>query len=119
MVGSVRGTTARGTVEIGRLVVDDGWLRQGIGSALMELLEAVLSRGERFELFTGAEADIPLALYGKRGYREYRRRAASGVLLVWLEKPGRPRYDVTATSHARAPFSGVRPLVYEPLRRLC
>ena len=79
---------AHGTVEIGRLVVDDGWLRQGIGSALMELLEASYPEAERFELFTGAEADIPLALYGKRGYREYRREQTPGVLLVWLEKPG-------------------------------
>ena len=49
---------------------------------------------ERFELFTGAEAVIPLALYGQRGYRAYRREQSPASLLVWLEKPGSPRYDV-------------------------
>ena len=88
IVGSVRGTLADGTVEIGRLVVDEGWLRQGVGTALMELLESSYPEAVRFELFTGSEADVPLALYARRGYRVYRREQAAGVLLVWLEKPG-------------------------------
>lgn len=86
VIGSVRGTLVDGSVEIGRLVVDDGWQRRGVASALMDVLESSFSEVERFELFTGAEATVPLALYAKRGYTETRREDLGHVELVWLEK---------------------------------
>ena len=57
------------TVEIGRLVVGETAL-----GGESQRRSCVRSRGsfpvgERFELFTGAEADVPLALYEKLGYR--------------------------------------------------
>lgn len=86
VVGSVRGELRGKTVEIGRLVVDDGWERHGVASAMMDLLESSYPEAQRFELFTGANATGPLALYRSRGYAEIRRETMPGVELVWLEK---------------------------------
>jgi GNAT superfamily N-acetyltransferase len=86
IIGSVRGSESEGTVEIGRLVVDDEWLRMGVASALMDGLEAAHPHAHRFVLFTGAEATVPLALYSKRGYREFRRERLEAFELVWLER---------------------------------
>lgn len=88
VIGGVRGTVVNGCVEIGRLVVDDGWQRKGVASALMDALESAFPDVVRFELFTGAEATVPLALYAKRGYAETRREDLGHVELVWLEKRG-------------------------------
>ncbi len=88
VVGSVRAAEREGTVEIGRLVVDDGWTGRGVATALMDVLEAAFPHAERFELFTGADAHVPLALYVKRGYAVYRSAHVSGVDLVWLQKQG-------------------------------
>jgi len=88
LVGSVRAVETDGVVQIGRLVVDDAWQRRGVASALMDLLEESYSAARRFELFTGAEADVPLALYEKRGYVRSRCDVVNGVRLVWLQKPG-------------------------------
>ena len=88
VVGSVRGRLEHGVVEIGRLVVEDGWQRRGVATAVMDLLEESFTDAERFELFTGAEAREPLALYAKRGYVPARSETVRGVELVWLEKPG-------------------------------
>jgi GNAT superfamily N-acetyltransferase len=87
VVGSVRGQLRGATVEIGRLVVDDGWQRRGVATQLMDLLESDYAEATRFELFTGAQAAEPLALYRKRGYRIDRTDTVEGVALVWLSKP--------------------------------
>jgi GNAT superfamily N-acetyltransferase len=86
VVGSVRAERLGTTVEIGRLVVAEAALRRGVATALMRALEDGFPEAERFELFTGAEADVPLALYEKLGYRTYDQRVVEGVPLVWLEK---------------------------------
>jgi GNAT superfamily N-acetyltransferase len=86
IVGGVRGTCCGADVEIGRLVVDDEWLRRGVASSLMDALESSFPESPRFELFTGADARVALALYGARGYHECRRELVEGVELVWLEK---------------------------------
>lgn len=88
VVGSVRATPRDGYVEIGRLVVADGHVRQGIGTALMDAIEASFAAGTRFELFTGADARGPLELYVRRGYSFLRLDASGPVELVWLEKRG-------------------------------
>jgi len=88
VVGGVRGEETDGTVEIGRLVVDDGFERRGIATALMDALECSFPQADRFSLFTGAEAVEPLSLYRSRGYAHTRTEAVGPVELVWLEKPG-------------------------------
>lgn len=86
IVGSVRAQSDDATVEVGRLVVEDGWTRRGVATALMRSLEADHPDAARFELFTGAEAHAPLQLYAKLGYRETKREDIGPVVLVWLEK---------------------------------
>jgi GNAT superfamily N-acetyltransferase len=86
VIGSVRALPMDGIVEIGRLVVDDGWLRRGVGTALMVTLESSYPAARAFRLFTGAEASAPLNLYAALGYRETERDESHGVSLVWLEK---------------------------------
>lgn len=88
VVGSVRATPRDGCVEIGRLVVADGRVREGIGTTLMDAIEATFAPGARFELFTGVEAHGPLELYAKRGYEFLRLDTNGPVELVWLEKRG-------------------------------
>lgn len=89
VVGSVRAKLTGGDVEIGRLVVAENATRRGIGTALIQALERSFPDAERFELFTGAEAFEPLALYEKLGYSVYETRTEGAVALVWLEKrPG-------------------------------
>jgi GNAT superfamily N-acetyltransferase len=95
VVGTVRGVPGEGgTVEAGRLAVEDGWEGRGIGKALMVALEDLFPEAERFELFTGSEARGPLHLYESLGYRVMRdEEVMTGVLLVWLEKCRPPRVD--------------------------
>lgn len=88
IIGSVRGTLDGGVVDIGRLVVDDGWQRQGVASAVMDALEAAYPEATAFRLFTGEEAGAALALYAKRGYQRTTREDLGHVVLVWLEKRG-------------------------------
>lgn len=86
VIGSVRGTEVDDCIEVGRLVVDDGWQRRGVGAALMDSLERSYPRAACFRLFTSSDASAPLALYAKRGYRETSREDLGHVILVWLEK---------------------------------
>ena len=86
VVGSVRAEVRGREVEVGRLVVHESSLRRGVATALMAALEGAFPEAERFELFTGAEADVPLALYTKLGYHVYDERTEGPVALVWLEK---------------------------------
>jgi ribosomal protein S18 acetylase RimI-like enzyme len=86
LIGSVRASSIDDRVEIGKLVVDDGWTRRGVATALMDLLERSYEPRTRLRLFTGADATAPLSLYTARGYAEYSREKIPGVELVWLEK---------------------------------
>jgi GNAT superfamily N-acetyltransferase len=95
LVGTVRGVPGEsGTVEVGRLAVEDGWESRGIGKALMAGLEELFPEAERFELFTGSEARGPIHLYESLGYRVMRdEEVMTGIRLVWLEKCRPPRVD--------------------------
>lgn len=87
LLGTVRAEQRPdGVVEVGRLAVDDGQQRRGIGSALMHSLEDSYPQARRFELFTDAEASEPLALYVKLGYALFREEVLHDVRLVWLAK---------------------------------
>lgn len=87
IVGTVRAERREdGVIEIGRLAVADGWVRRGVATRLMSALEEAYPDAARFELFTGADAAEPLALYAKLGYREFRREDVGHVMLVWLAK---------------------------------
>jgi len=62
---------------------------QGIGTRLMHEIEQAFDHARRFELFTGDRSTRNLYLYGKLGYRAFKRQAISDrVTLVFLEKTG-------------------------------
>jgi ribosomal protein S18 acetylase RimI-like enzyme len=98
VVGTVRGVAGdSGTVEVGRLAVDDGWEHRGIGRRLMVMLEDAFPRATRFELFTGSDALGPLRLYDSLGYTVMRNEdVVTNVPLVWLEKCRPRRVDSSA-----------------------
>jgi ribosomal protein S18 acetylase RimI-like enzyme len=89
IVGSVRAKIAEGTCTIGRLIVDPEFQRQGIGSMLLQSVEAECGGSERFELFTGTKSEANIRLYQRHGYAITRTEPLSPmVTIVFLEKPG-------------------------------
>lgn len=92
--GTVRATVRDdGVVEIGRLAVADDFTRRGVATALMLAVEESFPAASRFELFTGAEAHEPLALYARLGYSIFRHQDYATWRMVWLAKD---RGDATA-----------------------
>jgi len=90
VVGSVRARLDRGTCHVGRLVVEPGHERRGIGTKLMAAIEREFPEADRFELFMGHLSEGNLALYRRLGYEETGRRTVSPNLrLVYLGKVGR------------------------------
>ena len=87
MIGSVRAYQTAGTCHIGRLVVHPKFQNRGIGSRLMNAIEAIFEKAERFQLFTGDNSERNLYLYQKLGYREFRRQKfQENLILVYLQK---------------------------------
>jgi len=87
IIGSVRAHISSGTCFVGRLIVHPDYQRKGIGTMLMERIEEVHSRSERFELFTGAKSAGNIRLYQRLGYRKCREEDLSPkVRLVFMEK---------------------------------
>lgn len=87
LVGSVRAACQEGTCAIGRLVVHPGCRRQGLGTRLMQEIEAAFPAAERYELFTGTRSEGNLRLYESLGYRPFRTEKLSArVELVFMEK---------------------------------
>lgn len=88
VVGTVRGEMIGGTVHVGRLAVSSQHRKRGVATALMTGLEAAFPLAERYELFTGAEASVPIHLYERLGYVITGTDSSQGWDLVWLGKPG-------------------------------
>jgi len=87
IVGSVRACTKESTCYVGRLIVRPDHQDGGIGTRLMEEIEAFFPRAERFELFTGHRSEKALHIYRKKGYSIFRREPVHDDLtLVYLEK---------------------------------
>ena len=87
IVGSVRAALEDGTCRIGRLIVSLGHQRKGIGTLLMESIEAAFDDAVRFELFTGVNSSDNIHFYQKRGYRMFEERElSSAIRLVFMEK---------------------------------
>lgn len=86
-VGSVRGRVEGNTCFISRLLVHPHYQNKGIGKMLMLALEQKFDAARRYELHTGHKSEKNLALYGKLGYREYKRKPQSAnVMLICMEK---------------------------------
>jgi ribosomal protein S18 acetylase RimI-like enzyme len=90
IIGSVRAHAKERTCYIGRLIVHPDFQNRGIGSDLMREIEKRFEQAERYELFTGDRSERNLYLYGKLGYKPFRReRLTNRVVLVFMEKPDR------------------------------
>lgn len=87
LLGSVRAHADGGTCRIGRLMVHPDLRNRGIGTRLMNEIEACFPEVRRFELFTGHESRRNIHLYQKLGYRIFRSEKITGRLtLVYMEK---------------------------------
>ncbi|MER5703260.1 GNAT family N-acetyltransferase [Micromonospora sp. NPDC002296] len=88
LVGSVRARVADDTAHVGRLAVAPDQQGRGVGALLLRAVEtACADRVSRFVLFTGAESERNLRLYGRHGYKIVGNRPdANGISLAVLEK---------------------------------
>ena len=68
IIGSVRAVVKDGTCHIGRLIVHPDRQNRGIGTSLMQAIEAQFPNAAGFELFTGIKSQKNLHLYDKLGY---------------------------------------------------
>ena len=87
IIGSVRAYLEKGTVFIGRLIVEPEYQNQGIGTMLIQSIEKYFTLADRYELFTGHKSFRNLYLYQKLGYRQFKRMPVnSSLIMVFLEK---------------------------------
>ncbi|HXF63019.1 MAG TPA: GNAT family N-acetyltransferase [Caldilineaceae bacterium] len=92
IVGSVRACCADGICRIGRLMVHPQWQGRGIGTALMQAIEAAFSYASRYELFTGARSEGNIRLYRRLGYTIAGTEAINDrVTIVHMSKPAPDR----------------------------
>jgi ribosomal protein S18 acetylase RimI-like enzyme len=91
IVGAVRGYERNGTCFIGRLIVHPDCQNRGIGTQLLQAIEAHFGAVQRYELFTSDKSARNLYLYQKLGYRPFRTgKLSDKVTLVYLEKIATP-----------------------------
>ncbi len=89
IVGSVRARAVRGVCTIGRLVVHPDYQGRGIGSQLLEQIEASFWAVSKYELFTGSKSEANIRLYQRHGYTITRTQALSATVSVtFFEKAG-------------------------------
>jgi GNAT superfamily N-acetyltransferase len=91
IVGSVRAQADGDTCFIGRLIVHPDFQRRGIGTALMQAVEARYPQVRRFELFTGYRSTSNLRFYQRRGYTIFKEKDSdAGPTLLFLQKMVQP-----------------------------
>ena len=89
IVGSVRAYKEIDTCYIGRLIVHPDFQNQGIGTSLINAIEARFCNLKRYELFTGHKSKKNLYLYQKLGYKQFRTyRIHERLQMIYLEKKG-------------------------------
>jgi GNAT superfamily N-acetyltransferase len=92
VIGSVRGFIQENTGFIERLMTHPDHQNQGIGTALIEAIEARMTEASRFCLFTGHLSTRNIAFYKKRGYLEFKReRINEKLIFLWFEKANNRR----------------------------
>jgi GNAT superfamily N-acetyltransferase len=88
IIGSVRGQlTEDGSCYVARFMVHPDFQKRGIGTRLMNALEAEFPRVKRFILGTGHKSESNLRLYEKLGFKPYENEPLNDkVTIVHLEK---------------------------------
>jgi ribosomal protein S18 acetylase RimI-like enzyme len=88
IVGSVRGELKEDdSVYIGKLMVNPDIQNQGLGTRLMNAIEAEFPGAKKFWLFTGQKSQRNLYLYHKLGYKDTGTEKVNDKLtIVMLEK---------------------------------
>jgi ribosomal protein S18 acetylase RimI-like enzyme len=88
IVGSVNGFLTGDTCYIGRLMVHPDFQGRGIGTRLMESIEAWFNDAVAWELFTGELSIANIRLYERLGYRVTRKEIFPGsrFAIVYLVK---------------------------------
>lgn len=88
IVGSVRGQINEdGSVYIGRLMAHPDFQNNGLGTRLMQAIEAEFPQAQRFWLTTGHRSERNLHLYNKLGYSDFKtERVNDTTSLIYLEK---------------------------------
>ena len=77
IVGSVRGYMEGDTAHVTRLIVHPYFWRQGIGTRLVQEVEACFPQAHRFETFTGQKSRHTMEPYQKLGYVPVRQEKVS------------------------------------------
>ena len=94
IIGSVKYRVLDDRVWIGKLIVDTGHRRQGLGRRLLTEIEMVNPETEKFQLFTAASSTHNIRLYESAGYRinrQYQDANQADLLMVEMEKIVRNR----------------------------
>jgi ribosomal protein S18 acetylase RimI-like enzyme len=87
IVGSVRATSKNGVCSIGRLIVEPERQGQGLGTKLLQAIEAAHPQANRFELFTGSRSEGNIRLYQRHGYEiTEAKHLSEHVTLVFMVK---------------------------------
>jgi predicted N-acetyltransferase YhbS len=87
IIGSVRATAQNGVCSIGRLIVEPKRQGQGVGTKLLQAIEAAYPNANRFELFTGSRSDGNIRLYRRHGYEiTETKQISEQVTLVFMGK---------------------------------
>ena len=87
IIGSVRGYWDKGTLYIGKLIVDKKYQNKGIAQKLLDAIEQQFQGYTRVELFTGFKSLKNLYLYKKKGYKEFKRQGINdNMTMIFLEK---------------------------------
>lgn len=87
LVGSIRAKVSSDICAIARLIVDPKYQGQGLGSQLLQAIEAKFRHVTKFELFTGSKSEANIRLYQRQGYAITRTQPLSAtVSITFLEK---------------------------------
>lgn len=89
IIGSVKYKVLDDRVWIGKLIVDTGYRRQGLGRRLLKEVEKANPKAKKFQLFTAASSFHNICLYESVGYRicrEYQDEAQGGFAMVEMVK---------------------------------
>ncbi len=91
IIGSVRASLDdSGTCYIGKLIVHPDFQNQGIGTGLMNKIEALFEDCDNFELFTGHNSLKNIKLYEKLGYNRYKiEKIKDGLCFIYFRKNSR------------------------------